>query len=173
VITSGLRGFKSARMPFSKRIVSPQRIGRLSPAEKQTIEDAGEFLAVSHCAMVGLLQQLTSVTKHADGIFSDLYEECRVVLTRTDAIRKRCDTLASTVEKFNHKTEKIRKFSYNFCLHLLYLLSPPYIVMSLARSTVLMDDGLEAADSFVYITGPVIVHIYIQLKLHTCLMPGA
>ncbi|XP_064627348.1 uncharacterized protein LOC135487524 [Lineus longissimus] len=94
-------------MPFSRRIVNPPRIGRLSDAEKKTVADAGEFLAVSHCALVGILQQLTSVTKHADGIFSDLCEECRVVLARTDAIRKRCDAISGIVEKFNHKTEKL------------------------------------------------------------------
>lgn len=63
------------------------------------------------------LLQLTSLVKHADGIFTNLSDECRKVYDRTNQINERILTLTKCVENLNPKKELIRKWNFHIQPH--------------------------------------------------------
>ncbi|GAB1607606.1 uncharacterized protein LOC115219682 [Argonauta hians] len=63
--------------------------------------------SVANSILSKALLQLSSLLKHADGIFTNLSDECRKVYDRTNQLNARILTLTECVDKLNHKTEII------------------------------------------------------------------
>ncbi|KAK3096996.1 hypothetical protein FSP39_005483 [Pinctada imbricata] len=89
-------------MPLGERIIQPCDLGvHVIPVERVTPTGCAES------TLVGVLQQLASVVRHADDIFCDITEECQKVFDRSDNISRRLIAIENHVRNLDAKTVQI------------------------------------------------------------------
>lgn len=79
-------------MPLVKRAVEPVYIGRtvLDPNVKNELE------GVMVNSLAGLIRQLSSISKHAENLFTDLFNEASSIFQRSTALNDRVQRLQET-----------------------------------------------------------------------------
>ena len=92
-------------MPLGERIIQPRNLG--------TQKVQCQPVAPTTCAantLVGVLQQLASLVRHADDIFCDITEECQRVFDRSDNISRKVQNIEEFVKNLDAKAVQIRKY---------------------------------------------------------------
>ena len=92
-------------MPLSQRIIEPIELGR-HPVEEEYKFDLD---IVSNRKLIGALNQLGSLMAHADQIFSELTDECQIVITRSSRLNQRITRLGDITKTLNAKAVRVRK----------------------------------------------------------------
>ena len=93
-------------MPFAKRKISPVKLARRKISES----DKFDLTVVCNNALLDVLNQLASLTLHADNLFSELAQECENVHSRTTSIQERLQNVEKYVDKLDFRSVPIRTY---------------------------------------------------------------
>lgn len=100
-------------MPVVKRLVEPIHCSR-TPIPKGVKHD---LEAVCVNTLSAVILQLSSVAKHAEGIFAEIFTEANVIHMRTCSVQQRLDQLAVKVTKLDSAGEESKDvFLFNYLL---------------------------------------------------------
>lgn len=90
-------------MPFTKRAISPVNVSqhRLPPNIRQN-----ELECVANGTLANLIRQLSSLSRHAEDIFGELYREAVKIEHKTNTLFNRIDRLAVKVTQLDSKIEE-------------------------------------------------------------------
>ena len=106
-------------MPVVKRLVEPIHCSR-APIPKNVKND---LEAVCVNTLSGVILQLSSVAKHAEGIFAEIFNEAHNIHLRTAAVQQRLDDLAVKVTKLDSAGEESElNIQYSIAYYLLVIL---------------------------------------------------
>ena len=84
-------------MPLVKRTIEPYYASRCRVPDK--VENELEFI-LSH-TLANVIRQLSSLSKHADNLFSEITNEAASMLERTSLLQGRVQQLAGRVTKLD------------------------------------------------------------------------
>ena len=96
-------------MPVIKRLIEPIHCSR-APIPKGVKND---LEAVCVNTLSSVILQLSSVAKHAEGIFAEIFNEANNLHLRTCNVQQRLDLLAIQVTKLDSAGEE-SKYHYSF-----------------------------------------------------------
>ena len=96
-------------MPFIQRIVEPTHVSRVEVG--QGIHN--ELECVTNHSLANIIRQLSTLSKHAEDMFSELYQETTDFFRRASQLNSRVEHLRVTVTQLN-PTEEIGK-GHNSC----------------------------------------------------------
>lgn len=90
-------------MPLTKRAVSPVNISRgtIPPSINRD-----ELLCTANGTVANLIRQLSSLSKHAENIFGEIYHDAMVIHHKTNTLQQRIDRLHSKVEQLDATTDQ-------------------------------------------------------------------
>lgn len=90
-------------MPLVQRIVTPTQLcrGRIPDKSPDDLE------AVCVNAFAGLIRQLSSLSKHANDIFTELFEETSHISKRIGSASARTEKLKTTLDAMDHKKAEL------------------------------------------------------------------
>lgn len=90
-------------MPLIKRQVSPFELsrGKLEDGFKSELE------AVSVNTLCGIMRQLSSISKHAEDLFGELFAETNNIFQRTNSLHERMQNLSIKVTQLDSNVEEI------------------------------------------------------------------
>lgn len=101
-------------MPLTKRLIEPTHVSR----ERIPAGVKNELEFVTNNTLANIILQLSSLSKHAEDIFGELYSEATGFTQRTVSLRKRLDRLASKVTQLDSSVEEgISRLSSGNVLH--------------------------------------------------------
>ena len=89
-------------MPFIQRIVEPTHVSRVEVG--QGIHN--ELECVTNHSLANIIRQLSTLSKHAEDMFSELYQETNDFFKRASHLNNRVEHLRVTVTQLN-PTEEI------------------------------------------------------------------
>jgi len=89
-------------MPLVKRTVEPKHISRTEI--EQSIDN--ELECVSNSTLANLIRQLSSLSSHAEDLFTELYHETCCSFSRMAQLNDRVDRLKITITQLNHTVEE-------------------------------------------------------------------
>ena len=98
-------------MPFIQRIVEPTHVSRVEVG--QGIHN--ELECVTNHSLANIIRQLSTLSKHAEDMFSELYQETNDFFKRASHLNNRVEHLRVTVTQLN-PTEEIGNSSFEPCL---------------------------------------------------------
>ena len=96
-------------MPLVKRAVEPVFISRMT-LDKQ-VKNELEGVVVN--SLAGVIKQLSSVSKHAENLFGELFSEANAIFQRTAGLNGRVQRLQERVVQLDSTA---KEEGYNFCL---------------------------------------------------------
>jgi len=89
-------------MPLVKRGVDPTHISRVV-VEKGV---SNELECVSNATLANLIRQLSSLSAHAEDLFTELYHETCYCFSRTSQLNDRVERLKVKITELNHTVEE-------------------------------------------------------------------
>ncbi|XP_076130517.1 actin-binding protein WASF3-like [Alosa pseudoharengus] len=90
-------------MPMLKRSVEPHHVCRTEIPECIEIE----LECVNNATLSAIIRQLSSLSKHAEDIFAELFQEASVFYLRTVSLQDRIDRLAAKVTQLDSSVEEV------------------------------------------------------------------
>jgi len=84
-------------MPLVKRSIEPQFVSRVVVAPG--VRNELEF--VSNSTLANVIQQLSSLSKHAQDLFNELHRETSCVFYRNCKLNERIDRLKQKIQQLN------------------------------------------------------------------------
>ncbi len=103
-------------MPLVKRLIEPVYIAR-SILNKQV---RNELEGVTVNSLAGVIQQLSSISKHAEDLFGDLVNEASSIFQRSTRLSQRVQTLYEKTSQLDSAVKE--EGTYNYNSNLLYTL---------------------------------------------------
>ena len=97
-------------MPFIQRIVEPTHVSRVEVG--QGIQN--ELECVTNHSLANIIRQLSTLSKHAEDMFSELYQETNDFFKRASQLNGRIEHLRMTVMELN-PTEEIGNHQIQRC----------------------------------------------------------
>jgi len=89
-------------MPLVKRTVQPKHISRI--VIDKSIDN--ELECVSNSTLANLIRQLSSLSAHAEDLFTELYHETCCSFSRMAQLNDRVDRLKIKITQLNHTVEE-------------------------------------------------------------------
>lgn len=99
-------------MPFSKRTVEPQRLGRSAPPGQDGSPPAlllEDLCAVSNAALSRTVRQLSDVARHAGSLFQELERELAATERRLRGLREKVRRMERGTQELDPKQEAVRE----------------------------------------------------------------
>ncbi len=96
-------------MPLVKRLIEPVYISR-STLNKQV---RNELEGVTVNSLAGVIQQLSSISKHAEDLFGDLVNEASSIFQRSTQLGQRVHTLYERTSQLDSAVKE--EGAYNTC----------------------------------------------------------
>lgn len=103
-------------MPLYKRVTEPVHISRgilpddfVSGRETQTLRNRtvlNELECVTNGSLANVIRQLSSLSKHAEDVFGELYSDACLLVKRTNSLQGRIDRLAVKVTQLDSNVEE-------------------------------------------------------------------
>ncbi|KAK6031038.1 hypothetical protein OSTOST_02805 [Ostertagia ostertagi] len=90
-------------MPLIKRAVSPVNVSRVKIPPEVT---NGELQYVANSTLANLIRQLSSISKHAEHIFGEIYLEAMKLDHKSNTLEKRITNLTEKVSKLDSTNEQ-------------------------------------------------------------------
>ncbi|VDM84568.1 unnamed protein product, partial [Strongylus vulgaris] len=90
-------------MPLIKRAVSPVDVSRVKIPPEVT---NGELQYVANSSLANLIRQLSSISKHAEHIFGEIYLEAMKLDHKSNTLEKRIANLTEKVSKLDSTNEQ-------------------------------------------------------------------
>lgn len=91
------------QMPLIKRAVSPVDVSRVKIPPEVT---NGELQFVANSTLANLIRQLSSISKHAEHIFGEIYLEAMKLDHKSNTLEKRIANLTEKVSKLDSTNEQ-------------------------------------------------------------------
>ncbi|UMM14485.1 hypothetical protein L5515_002269 [Caenorhabditis briggsae] len=90
-------------MPLTKRAVSPVNISRdtIPPSIQRD-----ELQCTANGTIANLIRQLSSLSKHAENIFGEIYHDAMVIHHKTNTLQQRIDRLHQKVDQLDATTDQ-------------------------------------------------------------------
>jgi len=89
-------------MPLVKRTIEPTHISRVV-VEKDTHND---LECVSNSTLANMIRQLSSLSAHAEDLFTELHHETCYCFSRMAQLNERVDRLKLKITQLNHTVEE-------------------------------------------------------------------
>jgi len=89
-------------MPLVKRTVEPKHISRI--VVDKNIHN--ELECVSNSTLANMIRQLSSLSAHAEDLFTELYHETCYSFSRMAQLNDRVSRLKITITQLNHTVEE-------------------------------------------------------------------
>lgn len=89
-------------MPLIKRLIEPTELSR----GKLTNSSASELEAVSVNTLCGIMRQLSSLSKHAEDVFGELFTEASNINKRSESLQARIQSLSMKVTQLDSAGEQ-------------------------------------------------------------------
>lgn len=97
-------------MPFQKRLVEPSAVCRAAaPAPDTSL--SSELEAVTNGALAHVVRQLSSLSRHAEDMFGELFREAERIVHRSNGLQLRIDSLADKVTRLDSTVEEGERLS--------------------------------------------------------------
>ena len=97
-------------MPLLQRIIEPVHVSRNTlPLDSNgvlAIDIPNELECVTNGTLSNIIRQLSSLSKHAEDIFSTLFKEAKNIAARTHSLQGRIDRLAVKVTQLDSTVEE-------------------------------------------------------------------
>ncbi|EDO33524.1 predicted protein [Nematostella vectensis] len=90
-------------MPLIKRLIEPTDLSRGKIGDNL----ANELEAVSVNTLCGIMRQLSSLSKHAEDVFGELYMEANNIFKRSNSLQERIHNLSMKVTQLDSAGEQI------------------------------------------------------------------
>ncbi|XP_006826003.1 actin-binding protein WASF3-like [Saccoglossus kowalevskii] len=90
-------------MPLIKRQVEPTHLSRGVVSDRIT----NELECVTNNTLAGVIRQLSSLGRHAEDIFGELYNEAHSLFERSNNLQSRIDKLSDKVTKLDSSVEEV------------------------------------------------------------------
>ncbi|XP_060607644.1 actin-binding protein WASF2-like [Ruditapes philippinarum] len=90
-------------MPFIQRIVEPIHVSRVEVDKSVT----NELECVTNHSLANIIRQLSSLSQHAEDMFSDLYRETTTFFNRASELNNRVEHLRIKVTQLNPTEEEV------------------------------------------------------------------
>ncbi|KAJ8315605.1 hypothetical protein KUTeg_007755 [Tegillarca granosa] len=94
-------------MPLAERVLEPFTLGSGSGRCKENSKRGPAHLSEANDSIVGVLQQLASLVRHADDIFCDISDECQKIFERTEKVSKKLIHIEENVKNLDAKKVEI------------------------------------------------------------------
>ncbi|XP_031570076.1 wiskott-Aldrich syndrome protein family member 3-like [Actinia tenebrosa] len=91
-------------MPLIKRLIEPTELSRGKLGSQQL---ASELEAVSVNTLSGIIRQLSSLSKHAEDVFGELFSEASNISKRSNSLQERIQKLSIKVTQLDSAGEQI------------------------------------------------------------------
>ena len=91
-------------MPFIQRIVDPTHVSRVEVHKSIS----NELECVTNHSLANVIRQLSSLSKHAEDMFSELYRDTTMFFKRANDLNSRVEHLRVKVTQLN-PTEEVGK----------------------------------------------------------------
>ncbi|XP_078001391.1 actin-binding protein WASF3-like [Glandiceps talaboti] len=90
-------------MPLIKRQVDPTHLSRGVVSDRIT----NELECVTNNTLAGVIKQLSSLSKHAEDLFGELYSEANTLFVRTNSLQDRIDRLSHKVTQLDSTVDVV------------------------------------------------------------------
>lgn len=90
-------------MPLIKRLIEPTELSRGKLGSQQL---ASELEAVSVNTLCGIIRQLSSLSKHAEDVFGELFSEAHNISKRSNSLQERIQKLSIKVTQLDSAGEQ-------------------------------------------------------------------
>ncbi|XP_055939191.1 actin-binding protein WASF2-like [Argiope bruennichi] len=98
-------------MPFLQRVIEPVHVCRNTlPLDDQgvlAVEVPNELECVTNGTLANIIRQLSSLSKHAEDLFSSLFRESSSIVARANSLQGRIDRLAVKVTQLDSTIEEV------------------------------------------------------------------
>ncbi|KFM77312.1 Wiskott-Aldrich syndrome protein family member 3, partial [Stegodyphus mimosarum] len=98
-------------MPFLQRVIEPVHVCRNTlPLDDQgvlAVEVPNELECVTNGTLANIIRQLSSLSKHAEDMFSSLFRESSTIVARANSLQGRIDRLAVKVTQLDSTIEEV------------------------------------------------------------------
>ncbi|XP_055935408.1 actin-binding protein WASF3-like [Argiope bruennichi] len=98
-------------MPFLQRLIQPVHVCRNTlPVDNRgalAIDIPNELECVTNGTLANVIRQLSSLSKHAENIFTTLFKESTSIAARTQSLQGRIDRLAVKVTQLDSNVEEV------------------------------------------------------------------
>lgn len=98
-------------MPFLQRVIEPEHVCRNTlPLDDQgvlAVEVPNELECVTNGTLANVIRQLSSLSKHAEDMFTSLFRESTAIVSRTNSLQGRIDRLAIKVTQLDSTVEEV------------------------------------------------------------------
>ena len=91
-------------MPLQKRLVEPTAVCRGTLPADTTLP--GELEAVTNGTLSNVVRQLSSLSRHAEDMFGELFREAERLAHRSNGLQQRIDSLADRVTRLDSTVEE-------------------------------------------------------------------
>nr|XP_055056801.1 actin-binding protein WASF3 [Misgurnus anguillicaudatus] len=98
-------------MPMIKRNIEPQNLCKGSLPENIS----NELECVSNNSLSTIIRQLSSLSKHAEDVFSELFNEANTFYVRANGLQDRINRLAIKVTQLDSSVEEVSLQDINMC----------------------------------------------------------
>ncbi|XP_037082176.1 wiskott-Aldrich syndrome protein family member 3-like [Pollicipes pollicipes] len=92
-------------MPFQKRLVEPSAVCRGTLPADTTLPS--ELEAVTNGTLSNVVRQLSSLSRHAEDMFGELFREAERIVHRSNGLQLRIDSLADKVTRLDSTVEEV------------------------------------------------------------------
>lgn len=96
-------------MPLIKRLIEPTELSR----GKLTDFSASELEAVSVNTLCGIMRQLSSISKHAEDVFGELFTEASNINKRSESLQARIQNLSMKVTQLDSAGEQSKALIFS------------------------------------------------------------
>ncbi|GFQ70392.1 wiskott-Aldrich syndrome protein family member 3 [Trichonephila clavata] len=98
-------------MPFLQRVIEPVHVCRNTlPLDDQgvlAVEVPNELECVTNGTLANIIRQLSSLSKHAEDLFSSLFRESSSIVARANSLQGRIDRLSIKVTQLDSTIEEV------------------------------------------------------------------
>ncbi|XP_015930338.1 actin-binding protein WASF2 isoform X2 [Parasteatoda tepidariorum] len=98
-------------MPFLQRVIEPVHVCRNTlPLDEQgtlAVDVPNELECVTNGTLANIIRQLSSLSKHAEDLFSSLFRESSSIVARATSLQGRIDRLAVKVTQLDSTVEEV------------------------------------------------------------------
>ncbi|XP_054711697.1 actin-binding protein WASF3-like [Uloborus diversus] len=98
-------------MPFLQRVIEPVHVCRgtlpLDGRGSLAVEVPNELECVTNGTLANIIRQLSSLSKHAEDMFSSLFRESSSIVARASSLQGRIDRLAVKVTQLDSTVEEV------------------------------------------------------------------
>ena len=95
-------------MPLPERVVQPVNVSRGTLS--YSVPD--ELEGVTNGTLANIIRQLSSLSRHAEEMFGNLFTEAEVVAARSSSLQAKIDKLAIRVTQLDSTVEEGKHFKY-------------------------------------------------------------